>query len=327
MQVIGDALRASDLPRGGVVTIGNYDGIHRGQQAVLDLVVGRARELGVPSVVVTFQPHPLTLLRPGEAPVPLTHPRQREQLLAGLGVDYVLVIRFTPEVAATPARAFVREFLVERLAVRELFVGSRFVFGHRREGDLALLRELGQAYGFAAFGVDEVLQDGEAVSASRIRRAIAEGRVEVATALLGRPYTVTGIIVRGDRMGKRLGWPTVNLASDNELLPAEGVYCTRIHFPSFPATFDCATNIGTRPTVYENYQRVIEGHILDFSSDVYGERAELSFHKRLREERLFPTVMDLSAQIRRDVEATREYFAARRRLEQEKATSPEPAGS
>ena len=120
----------------------------------------------------------------------------------------------------------------------------------------------------------------------------------------------------------------MNLAADNELLPADGVYCTRVHFPSFPATFDCATNIGTRPTVYENYQRVIEGHILDFSSDVYGERMELSFHKRLREERLFPTVMDLSAQIRRDVEATREYFSARRRLEQERTTlAPEPAGS
>lgn len=328
MQVLTDALRASDLPRGGVVTIGNYDGIHRGQREVLALVAARARELGVPAVVVTFQPHPLSVLRPGEVPVPLTHPAQREQLLDALGIDFVLVVRFSEEVAATPARAFVREFLVEKLAAREVYVGSRFVFGHRREGDLALLRELGPAYGFAAFGVEEVSHGGETISASRIRRAIVEGRVEEAAELLGRPYAVTGIIVRGDRMGKRLGWPTVNLAADNELLPADGVYCSRVHFPSFPATFDCATNIGTRPTVYENYQRVIEGHILDFSSDVYGERTELSFHKRLREERLFPTVMDLSAQIRRDVEATREYFAARRRLEQEKAIpAPEPAGS
>ena len=142
--------------------------------------------------------------------------------------------------------------------------------------------------------------------------------------MLGRPYAITGVIVRGDRMGKRLGWPTVNISADNELLPADGVYCTRVHFPSFPATFDCATNIGSRPTVYENFQRVVEGHILDFSSDVYGERVELAFHRRLREERIFPSVMDLSQQIRRDVEATRQFFAARRRLEEEKATASEP---
>ena len=141
-----------------------------------------------------------------------------------------------------------------------------------------------------------------------------------AAEMLGRPFALTGEIARGDRMGKKLGWPTINLIPDHELIPLDGVYAGRVHLPAFPATFDCATNIGTRPTVYENYQRVVESHILDFASDVYGERVELEFHQRLREERIFPSVMDLSAQIGRDVEATREYFAARRRLQEERGT-------
>lgn len=323
MQVIPDAFRATDLPRGGVVTIGNYDGIHRGQRQVLDRLVARARELAAPSVVVTFQPHPFAILRPDEVPPALTTAAQRERLLDATGVDVTLIVRFTRDLAALPAEEFVRGFLVERLAVREVHVGSRFAFGRGRGGDLALLARLSDELGFRAVGVEELVLAGDAVSATRIRRAIGEGRVDEAAQMLGRPYAVTGVIVRGDRMGKRLGWPTVNVAADNELLPADGVYCTRVHFPSFPATFDCATNIGSRPTVYENFQRVVEGHILDFSSDVYGERVELSFHRRLREERIFPSVMDLSQQIRRDVEATRQYFAARRRLEEEKAVVPE----
>jgi riboflavin kinase / FMN adenylyltransferase len=157
---------------------------------------------------------------------------------------------------------------------------------------------------------------GERISSTRIRRAVAQGRIEEAAAMLGRPYSIAGTVARGDRMGQRLGWPTLNLAPENRLLPADGVYAGRVLLPSFPAIFDCVTNIGTRPTVYENYRRVVESHILDFKADVYGQRAEVSFHKRLREERIFPTVMDLSAQIGRDVEATREYFA-RRRLEQD----------
>ena len=321
MHTVEDALRATDLPWGGVATIGNYDGLHRGQRAVLDLVVARARELGAPAVAITFDPHPLAILRPTELPPALTTAKQREALFAETGIDALLVVRFTRELGAPPARTFVREFMVERLAVREVYVGSRFVFGRGREGDLALLRQLADTFGFAAFGVEEVPFQGQPVSSTRIRRAVGEGRVEEAAAMLGRPYAITGIVVRGDRMGKRLGWPTVNLAPDNALLPADGVYCTRIHFPSFPATFDSVTNIGTRPTVYENYQRVVESHILDFSSDVYGERLELEFHKRLREERIFPSVMDLSAQIRRDVDASREYFAARRRSQNETAVS------
>ena len=321
MHVVQDAYNShvTDLPRGGVGTIGNFDGLHLGQRAIIDRMVARAAELGVPAVVITFDPHPLAILRPDQAPLRLTTKEQKETLLREAGVDVVLILRFTPELARVPARQFVRELLHERLGLREIYVGKSFVFGHDREGDLELLQEMGQELGFQAAGVQEVIWSGDRISSTRIRRAIGEGKVEDATAMLDRPYSISGVIARGDRMGQRLGWPTINVMPDHKLLPLDGVYAGRVFFPSFPASFDCVTNIGTRPTVYENYQRVLESHILDFKADVYGKKVEVSFYKRLREERIFPTVMDLSAQIARDVETTREYFSRRRALEQEGA--------
>ena len=320
MHVVQDAFNSSDLPRGGVATIGNFDGVHRGQRAILDRIVARAEELGAPAVVITFDPHPLAVLAPERTPVPLTTPKHKEMLLAEAGVTHMLVVRFTPELARVPARSFVSGFLHEKLRLREIYVGKGFVFGQGRQGNLDLLQEMGKELGFAPHGVDEVVHAGERISSTRIRRAIAEGNTAEAAELLGRPYSITGSIARGDRMGQKLGWPTINIMPDNKLLPADGVYASRVFFPSYPATFDCVTNIGTRPTVYENYQRVVESHVLDFKANVYGQKVELHFHKRLREERIFPTVMDLSAQIGRDVEATREYFF-RRRMEQEVASA------
>lgn len=317
MLVVEDAYDSLlDLPRGGVGTIGNFDGVHLGQRAILERVVSRARELGAPSVVITFDPHPLSVLAPSRAPLALTTARQKAALCDELGLGALLVVRFTQELARVRAEDFVRGFLCERVGLSELYVGKGFAFGRGRAGDLALLETMGAQLGFVAHGVDEVVLGGERISSTRIRQAVAEGDVAAAARLLGRLYTITGVIVRGDRMGQRLGWPTINVLPDHRLIPANGVYISRVFFPSLPAAFDCVTNVGTRPTIYENYQRVVESHILDFKTDVYGERVELSFLKRLREEKIFPTVMDLSAQIGRDVEATREFFA-RRRLEQE----------
>ena len=320
MHVVQDAFNSRDLPHGGVATIGNFDGVHRGQRAILDRTVARAEELRVPAVVVTFQPHPLSILSPERAPVPLTTPKQKEALLEEAGISVILVVRFTPEFARVPARQFVREFLHDKLGLQEIYVGEDFVFGHQREGNLEMLQALGSELGFAAHGVTELMQGGERISSTRIRRALGEGKTAEAAEMLGRPYSIAGTIARGDRMGQKLGWPTINVVSENKLLPSDGVYAARVYFPSYPATFDGVTNIGTRPTVYENYQRVVESHILDFKANVYGQRVELQFLKRLREERIFNSVMDLTAQIGRDVEATREYFAARRRLEQETAS-------
>jgi riboflavin kinase/FMN adenylyltransferase len=320
MLVVQDAYASSDLPQGGVCSIGNFDGVHRGQRTALDRVVARARELGAPSLVITFDPHPMSILRPDQAPAPLTTPQQKERLLEEAGIAVLLVVRFTLELSRVPARQFVRDFLHGRLALQEIYVGEGFVFGHRREGNVDLLREMGEELGLRTVAVGEVVWKGERISSTRIRRAVGDGKIGDAAAMLGRPYSIAGVIMRGDRMGQKLGWPTINVASENKLLPADGVYAGKVFFPSYPATFDCVTNIGTRPTVYENYQRVVESHVLDFKSDVYGQRVEVSFYKRLREERIFPSVMDLSAQIARDVEATREYFA-RKRLEQEGAAA------
>jgi riboflavin kinase/FMN adenylyltransferase len=322
MVVIQDAYATSDLPQGGVAAIGNFDAIHVGHKLILERVVARAAELSAPAVVITFDPHPAAVLRP-EMPTPirLTTQEQKEKLLADLGVSVLLVVRFTPELARTPAAQFVRDFLGTRLRLKGVYVGSGFRFGHGRQGDLGLLEEIGRELGFTALGVPEVVYRGERISTSRIRQAVSEGKIEDAREMLGRPYSITGVIVRGDRMGQKLGWPTINLAADNKLVPADGVYASRVFFPSYPATFDSVTNVGTRPTVYENYQRVVESHILDFKADVYKQRVELSFFKRLREERIFQTVMDLSAQIRRDVETTREYFGRQR---QEPAQDPDP---
>lgn len=317
LRVVHDAYEVSDLPAGGVAAIGNFDGIHRGQREILQRVVARAKELDLPPMVLTFDPHPKGVLDPDLAPRRLTTPEQKQELLAAAGIEVMLVVRFTAEFAATPAEEFVRDFLHRRLDLREVYVGESFTFGHRREGDLSLLQRLGEELGFVAHGMEEVLYRGDRISSTRIRRALSEGRVDDTLEMLGRPYAITGEVVRGDRMGKRLGWPTINVAPDNEILPANGVYAGRVVFPDFPAPFDAVTNIGTRPTVYENHQQVVESHILDFNTDVYGKPVEVRFHKRLREERIFPTVMDLSAQIGRDVESTREFFAARRQLERE----------
>ncbi len=308
MQAIHDAMASSRLPRGVIATIGNYDGIHIGQRSVLEMVKGRARERAAASAVVTFDPHPLSVVRPEDAPPRLVTQTQKEELLREAGLDYVLTIGFTREFSNTRARDFVREFLYGRLAVAEIYVGSRFTFGRRREGDIALLREMGSTLGFAAVEMDEVRSAGERVSSSRIRSLVLDGRIEEANALLGRPYAMTGTIVRGDRMGRRLGWPTINLAAENELFPRNGVYVSKVRFPSFDGTFRSVTNVGVRPTVHESRRRVIESHILDFSSDVYGESVHVSFCRHLREEKLFPSMMDLSAQIGRDADAAREYF-------------------
>ncbi|REJ83441.1 MAG: bifunctional riboflavin kinase/FAD synthetase [Acidobacteria bacterium] len=310
MQVIRDALNAPDLPSGCVATIGNYDGVHRGQQAVLQRVRERATELGLQAVVVSFDPHPLAVLRPDAVPARLTTDEQKVDLLREQGVDTLAVVRFTPEFARTTARQFAVDFLHRRLGVAEVYVGSDFSFGHRREGDLAMLRELGAELGFEALQIDEVRQAGERVSSTAIREMLRRGDVSGASEALGRPYAIRGVIARGDRMGQRLGWPTINLDPDNELVPLGGVYTSQVYFPSFEQTFHSVTNIGRRPTVYENYEQVVESHILDFRSDVYGEIVELSFHRRLRDEMQFDSMMDLSAQIALDVEATREYFAA-----------------
>ncbi len=312
MQVIRDPLRATDLPRGGVGTIGNFDGVHLGHRKILETVAARAREIGRPSFAITFEPHPMAVLRPDRAPRRVQTLRQKEEAIEAIGIDSLLVIPFTRDFSLTEPEAFVRDFLCERLGASELVLGHHFAFGRGKRGDLALLNRLGPECGFRAWGVEEVIVDGEPVSSTRIRIAISAGRIAEANAMLGRLYFMEGIVSRGERVGRKLGYPTINLTPENELHPVDGVYVTQIEISSFGRRFDCVTNIGRRPTVYEDFATTIETYVLDFSADVYGERIRLFFHARLREERRFPSTMALTEQIGRDIEATRAYFAERR---------------
>jgi riboflavin kinase / FMN adenylyltransferase len=308
LQVFRDPFRSVDLPRGGVVTVGNFDGVHLGHQAMLRDVAERARAGGVPSVVVTFDPHPLKVLHPERAPKMIQTLRQREEAIEACGVDCLVLVPFTRDFSLMPAGEFAKELLGRRLGAREVCVGARFVFGRERGGNLEVLRAIGSECGFAVTGLADVTDSEGPISSTRIRNALAEGRVAAANALLGRPYAMDGIIAKGDRMGRKIGFPTMNLQPGNELYPKDGVYFTSVRIESFERTFACVTNIGRRPTVYEDYATTIESYILDFSSDVYGERVRLSFFERVREEMVFPSMLELTAQIRRDVEATRRYF-------------------
>ena len=311
MQWFEDAWERRDLPRSVVATIGNYDGVHRGQSTILTELTRRARALALPAVVITFQPHPLSVLAPERAPGRLLARGQKERLLAEAGLDAVLEVRFTEAFAATPAEAFVRDFLHETLDVREILVGSRFAFGRGQSGDIELLERLGAELGFSARGVAEVDYEGAAISSSRIRRAVAEGRLSEAGAMLGRAFALRGRIVRGERRGHGLGWPTINLAPQQDVIPARGVYVSEVEFVKEAGRLRSVTNVGVRPTVSAGRTTVVETHILDFSEDVYDLEVEVAFLSRLRDEKTFENVEVLSQQIRQDVERAREYFARR----------------
>jgi len=310
MEILRDPLANDEPPRGAVLTIGNFDGVHLGHQAILQRVIARSRELGVRAAAMTFDPHPLKVLLPERAPRLMTTADQRLELLAHHSMDVALVIPFTHRLARMEAADFVKRVLVERLAVREIFIGETFRFGADRKGTVELLREMGEGDEFEAHGVGAVEVDGEVVSSTRIRRLVSRGKVGEAERLLGRPLFVDGRVFRGERLGRKLGFPTLNTEIVNEQYPAHGVYVTVVFIPSFGRTFPAVTNIGVRPTVYENYATTVESHLLDFTADVYKEDVRLFFLKRLREERVFSSPMSLVAQIRRDVEATRLFFAA-----------------
>ena len=310
LHVVRDPLRETDLPRGGVATIGNFDGVHLGHRRILEVVVARARETRRPSIAITFEPQPLAVLRPDRAPRRLQTLHQKEEAIEALGIETLLVIPFTRDFSLVEPEEFVRSVLQRRLAVSELFLGSHFAFGRGKRGDLSLLTGMGPECGFIASGVEEVFFEGEPVSSTRIRTAIARGEVARANAMLGREYELDGLVAKGEKVGRKIGYPTINLEPENELHPADGVYVTQIDIRSFGRRFDCVTNIGRRPTVYEDFATTIETYVLDFSANVYGEKVRLFFFDRLREERKFPSVTDLSEQIGRDIQATRDFFAS-----------------
>jgi riboflavin kinase/FMN adenylyltransferase len=308
MKIFSDPLGADEPPRGAVLTIGNFDGVHLGHQAILRYVVDRAENLGTVPAAMTLEPHPVKLLRPSQAPKLLSTLDQRLELIARTGIEATMVLPFTHRLARMPAEDFVRNVLVDRLAVREVYIGANFRFGADRGGDVALLEGMGADLGFEAAASPIVEAAGGVVSSTRVRETVGRGDVEEAASMLGRHVYIDGCVLEGKRLGRKLGFPTLNIEVENELHPANGVYITAVHIPSFGRTFASVTNIGTRPTVYENSILTVETHLLDFMADVYQEPVRLFFIKRIREEISFSTTVELMAQIQRDVEATRLFF-------------------
>ncbi len=303
MKVVRRLEELSGTAPGGVVaTIGNFDGLHLGHQAIMARVTSRAAELDLASAVITFHPHPLRVLRPERAPRLMLTGAQKQALVGQAGIDAMVVLPFHRRLADMPAEAFVEQVLVRGLGVKELYVGPDFRFGRDRAGDVELLTRLGRSHGFLARGVEPVLHEGRRISASAIRQLLADGHVAEANSLLGRPFTLVGTIVHGEGRGTTLLVPTANLAPENQFLPARGVYITRTRWSERSVLG--VTNIGIRPTF--GFRRiVVETFLVDFEGDLYGERVELEVLERLREERKFGSAAELRAQIQRDIETFR----------------------
>jgi riboflavin kinase/FMN adenylyltransferase len=290
-----------------VLALGNFDGLHRGHAKIIDRVRRRAGERGGTPAAITFDPHPPRVVRPDKAPPLLMTTEQRLEALGRAGMQGVAVVRFTHEMSLWDPETFVRTVLVDWLRVVEVWVGANFLFGHDRAGTFSVLRTLGSRYGFRAEKIDPVRYKDFVVSSTRVRRLLAEGRVDEAGALLGHHYFIDGTVVHGDARGREIGFPTANLETANELLPPPGVYATTaavngIEHPS-------VTNIGTRPTFGGGGGQVrVEAHLLDGARELYGTRLRLSFVQRLRDERPFPDVDTLRAQIEADCRAARRLF-------------------
>ena len=290
-----------------VLTIGNFDGLHRGHQALLERLVAQAKRLNLPATVMTFEPHPRELFAPLQAPPRLTSLREKLRLLESCGVDRVFVCRFNTPLAALEADAFVERLLVQGLAVRHLYVGDDFQFGRGRQGNFALLQTAGARYGFTVESMPTIDWQGERVSSSRIRDLLAAGELEHAARLLGRTYSISGRVVHGKKIGRQLGFPTANVVLKMKRVPLSGVFAVQVSgIADHP--LPGAASLGTRPTIAEGLKPVLEVHLLDFEQSIYGAHVTVDFLHKHRDEARFDTLEELTAHIAQDVTAIRHYF-------------------
>lgn len=306
-----DVAGGSRCPQGSVVCIGAFDGLHLGHRALLRHAVARARALGLPAVALSFEPLPREFFAPGAPPPRLTLPRAKFEDLCGLGADQVGLLRFDARMASMSPQDFVRTVLVARLAAREVHVGPGFRFGQRRAGDIDTLRREGGVHGFDAGTIAPVLLDGERVSSTRIRAALAEGRFDAAARLLGRPYAISGTVVHGRHLGRTLGYPTANLRFGGKVPALRGIYATRVRGvgsgPEVNRSWPSVSSFGTRPTV-GGVEPLLEAHLFDFDGDLYGRRIEVEFVAWLRDEEKFDDLPALVAQMDRDAAQARELL-------------------
>jgi riboflavin kinase/FMN adenylyltransferase len=298
-----------DAPRPGwshpVVALGNFDGMHRGHQQLIDEVRRQARERAGTSVAMIFDPHPPRVLRPDKAPPLLMTLAQKLAAFERAGIGAVAIVRFTPELSRFEPELFVETVIVDWLRAAEVWVGANFLFGRDRSGTFTLLRALGEDRGFRAEKIEPVFYKDFVVSSTRIRHLIAEGRVDEAGALLGHHYSIDGEVIRGDGRGRALGWPTANLATDNELVPADGIYATIASVDD--AYHRAVTSVGLRPTIGDD-QRTIETHLFDGGGDLYGRRLRVAFVKWIREQARFDGLDALRDQIALDCDAATALF-------------------
>ena len=295
--------------RGSVVTIGNFDGVHRGHKVVLDQLAAKAAELGLPSLVMIFEPQPQEFFTPGRAPGRLTRFREKLCALDVGAVDRVLCVRFGVDFAAVTAEHFVERILFEGLGARYVVVGDDFRFGHGRAGDFAYLEKAGRRLGFEVAQQQTFSLDGERVSSTAIREALERGDLARAAALLGYPFAMRGRVAHGDRRGRTIGYPTANIHVHRRAVPLQGVYAVRVHGAADGPVAGVA-NLGVRPTIAGGLPRpLLEVHLFDFSGDLYGRHVKVEFLDRIREERRFGSLEELKAQIARDEAHARAYFA------------------
>lgn len=309
MQVITDLLECPWPAERSVVTVGAYDGLHLGHRVVIDSVRRRAIEEGARSVVVTFDRHPASVVRPESAPKLLADNEQKLELLASTGIDATVLVSFTEEQRNETPVDFVKRVLVDALRAKVVIVGADFHFGHMRQGNITLLHEMGQRHDFVTEPV-ELVERGdkveEPISSTSIRRALAGGEIETATRMLGRPYELRGIVQSGDQRGRTIGFPTANVRVPQQMcMPADGVYAAKYRRPD-GSMHDCAVNLGRRPTFYDEAEHpLLEAYLLDFSGDLYGETAVVQFVDFLRSERRFDGIDSLRAQLDLDIEHAR----------------------
>ncbi len=307
MKIIQTAKDLGNGSRKVCLAIGVFDGVHLGHQQIIRQTISDAKQHEGIALVVTFDRHPNVIVAPDRVPPLIYSPPQKARAIEALGADALLVIHFDKSFSEQSGEEFIRGLTRDLGKIQSVCVGADFVFGHKRSGNVTLLKKLGGELGFQVHGLAAVALDGETVSSTRIREAIRAGDFDAAGQMLGRSYAIAGLVVRGDQLGHKLGFPTANLDTTGLLLPANGVYAA--HATVGGQTHRAVLNIGRRPTVQNPTPEVrVEVHLLDFSSELYGQELEITFAGKLRDEQKFPSLDDLKAQIARDIAEARCRF-------------------
>lgn len=309
MQLIRGIHNIQARHHGCVLTIGNFDGVHRGHQAVLKQLQQEGQHLGLPVMVMIFEPQPLEIFAKDQAPARLTRLRDKAKYLAQAGVDYLLCVKFDPRFAANTAQAFIAELLVENLSVKLLIVGDDFRFGAGRQGDFTLLQQAGKEYGFEVVSTSTFREGGQRISSTAIRHALDDGALLLAENLLGHPYSISGRVAHGDELGRTIGFPTANLPLKRLVAPAKGVYAVEVYGLG-PDPLPGVANIGTRPTINGVCQQ-LEVHLLDVTMDLYGRHINVVLRMKMRNEQRFTSLDALKQQIADDVVTARNFFGVK----------------